>query len=955
MAFSASGRFSSEYHTASSFDPHNEALHSTVAFDENTQGSADMSIEVGRGVKRVAREEELSEDGIFTFGSDQQYEMTGTPPLRPRDASIRKNDSLLRKDATVRKASEAARANESVRRSASFGGRKQGSLADALKGHANNDSTIGDITQPTVTVPARNTRFTRFKQPTANNGARILSGSTLEGSNQENKDPARAKYAQKNTGSHPTDSFLIPDIDGMTALIGGTPAMPRSSKKSSRFTPSASYRMPSRSTAPAHLTLDGVPVPEDAKQVYAGLQQALEKIAQLEAEQAESARNAEDYEAYITELRSQLEVEQRMRRPDSGLGSEDEGAKEKWRRERAQLQTQAKALQERLAKAERQASVQEIAVRRATQERADAHAQLEEVKAENEVFREGYTTLREENEELEEIVTILREENSGLKALVAKAKKSDPTLQMPTKEFQDLTLEMKEKKQKKKKRSSLQQDTTQQSRAGSTQELPDVQTKDFSFSQLDDRARDSIAQLVERELQRIQTTRAKTQLSRHQRASSLASKIDRPRSSIGGQTKPKNGRGMSASSTTRRAVSAPIENSASEAESEDELENATKSRRSIRDMTLPSTTQAQQQQEDDTADLTQLSQATFSASDIRKVLEESRRKNGLKRHSSAPLELEREKSLPQKASQSGVRRKSSLKDITTGLRMDATGRLSLHGENEVQKAMKTVRVQSPQISEDTGNPANKHTEAEDEDVSVMSTASRRRRRAEQEHEEGETSAFIIPDITMHASASAQPDAKIIASSNHKTGECTICTETNGKHIDVPLPVPVSTRELGEDATLRPDWAPHLALAHVLKQLQDEVAHLKLQLAQKEAEYDAHDPAFGRRRRVSVHADILKLTAEVERRSDMVYRLYDVVEGQKANLGSAATEQKTSGAAEQSNAEQEIEETLQSIGMEPAEVAGRIGRSAPDVPEGLQEEYSGDESDELPWEGLSDTE
>ena len=65
MAHSASGRFSSEYHTASSegFDPQHEALNSTVAFNEETQGSADMSIEVGRGVGRTAREDVLSEDG----------------------------------------------------------------------------------------------------------------------------------------------------------------------------------------------------------------------------------------------------------------------------------------------------------------------------------------------------------------------------------------------------------------------------------------------------------------------------------------------------------------------------------------------------------------------------------------------------------------------------------------------------------------------------------------------------------------------------------------------------------------------------------------------------------------------------------------------------------------------------------------------------------------------------
>jgi hypothetical protein len=172
MAYSPS-RFSSEYHTASSFDPQNEALNSTVALNDDTEGSADMSIEVGRGAKRTAREDALSEDGVFTFGSDQQYEMTGTPPLRTRDANVRKTDSTLRRDATVRKASEVAKANESVRRTTSLGGRRQPSLADALR--TNEDHTVDDTMQGTVTLPARNTRFTRFQKPAANNGGRILS------------------------------------------------------------------------------------------------------------------------------------------------------------------------------------------------------------------------------------------------------------------------------------------------------------------------------------------------------------------------------------------------------------------------------------------------------------------------------------------------------------------------------------------------------------------------------------------------------------------------------------------------------------------------------------------------------------------------------------------------------------------------------------------------------------
>ena len=87
---------------------------------------------------------------------------------------------------------------------------------------------------------------------------------------------------------------------------------------------------------------------------------------------------------------------------------------------------------------------------------------------------------------------------------------------------------------------------------------------------------------------------------------------------------------------------------------------------------------------------------------------------------------------------------------------------------------------------------------------------------------------------------------------------------------------------------------------------------------------------------------------------MVYRLYDVVEGQKGNFGTAEEQKSNGPVVRDTKIDHEIEETLQSIGMDPAEVAGRIGRSAPEIPEGLQEEFSGEESEELPWEGLSDS-
>ena len=959
MAHSASGRFSSEYHTASSegFDPQHEALNSTVAFNEETQGSADMSIEVGRGVRRTAREDVLSEDGIFTFGSDQQYEMAGTPPMRPRDASVRKGDDTLRRDATVRKASEAAKANASVRRTASLGGKKA-SLADALK--TNTNYNLDDTMQENVTIPPRNTRFTRFQNPSTNNGARILSGSTLEGSNQESKDPSRFRAVQKNNTAHSTGSFLIPDIDGMTQLIGGTPAMPRSAKKSSRFTPSATYRMPSRSNAHSYLPLDGVPVPEDAKQVYDGLQRALDKIAELELERADSHQVAEDYEALITELRAQLDIEQRMRRPDSGLGSEEEGAKDKWRRERAQLQNQIKSLQDRLTQSERQNTSSDSAVRRVTQERAeivsqaeDAIYNLEEVKAENEAFRESYTSLYEENEDLKEELAILREENEGMRAMLSKAKKSDKSQPSLAKEMEDLTLTIQEKKSKRRQH-SRKLEKTHRDETEMTRQPEATQTVNFTFNQLDEKARDSIAQIVQREMQRIQeTAKAKAQAAVRNRASADITNTDRPRSQLRNPIKPTHDR-RSVSNSNKRAVSAPMDSSASELESESEAELTARTRGTLRDMTLPSGKQRHQQE--DTADLTNVSKASLSAIDLRKTLEEERRARRAARHSSAPVEAVREPTLTQNVTKPKFTRKSSLRDITSGLQLDATGRFSVRGETDAQKASKTVRVQSPHTSDITFNHTQQAAGAEDGDISTMSNLSRRRRSAKiaDDNEEGETSAFIIPDITIHNALPATSGTKTIALADHKANECTICAEANGKHIDIPLPIPVSTRDLGEDATLRPAWAPHVSLAHVLKQLQDEVAHLKIQLAKKEAEYNAHDPALGRRRRISVHAEVLKIAAEVERRSDMVYRLYDVVEGQKGNFGASEEQKGAAAAMQDTKVDHEIEETLQSIGMDPAEVAGRIGRSAPEIPEGLQEEFSGEESEELPWEGLSDS-
>lgn len=941
------GRYESVYDTANSFDPEHEALNSTLALDRNTtQGSADMSIEAGRGMKRSARDDEdISQSDLLTFDNDdQRWQNMGTPPLRARLPSANISNSALRKEAVTRKASE-AKANGSAKRTTSGVGRRQSSLADALKKTGEEDTMLH------VTQPSRNTRFVRPGKPTGTQQTRILSGSTLEGSKEDPKDANRPGSSHKNATVQSNTSFLIPDIDGVTALIGGTPAMPRSAKRNSRFTPSANWRMPSRSNRSEHLTLTGVPVPEDARRVYSGIDEAIGKIAELEMEKDAAAKAAEDYEAIITELRVQLAEEQQAHRPDSGFGSGEEGAGQNWRRERAQLEAQVKMLRERLAKSERQSSAHETTVKRITQERAEYYQRVEEavytaeeLKVENEQFRESHVRLQEENDDLRDEVAALQDENEGMKALIARAKRSEKAPHLPVKEMEDLTLEV---QQKHKKRSSRRaREMQQQEEATATQQNAQTRTRPMSYHQLDDEAHENIAQIVQMEMQRIQEAAAeKARAAVQDRTQNIMTRepslkaTSRPYRQVSKDAE----RRASAPVNGRRAVSAPVESSASEAESESEAELTSRTRQTLQGMKLPSPAKARPAK-DDTANLTLLSNdMSLSTADLRRVLEETRMKTRAKRHASAPVDSEKEPTLVQKATATATRRKSSMRDITADLQLNRTGTVKIG--DDTTKLPKTVRVQSPALSEAQTQQAG----AEDVDNSVLSNTSRRRRRTstnlDADHEEGETSAFIIPDITIRDPTTG------IATTNlplptHQTGTCTICASANGKHIDIPLPDPVSTRDgLADDATLRPAWAPHLSLAHVLKQLQDEVEHLKLQLARHESAYNAHDPALGRRKRLSLDAEIAKLRAEVEKRSEQVYRLYDVVESHPEYKYAAKGEE----------VQEEVEETLQSLGMDPVEVSGRLGRSV-EVPEGLRDDVSeGEESVELPWAGFSDEE
>lgn len=249
---------------------------------------------------------------------------------------------------------------------------------------------------------------------------------------------------------------------------------------------------------------------------------------------------------------------------------------------------------------------------------------------------------------------------------------------------------------------------------------------------------------------------------------------------------------------------------------------------------------------------------------------------------------------------------------------------------------------------------------------AASFASPRRRRRDLEEV---TSAFILPDITIHhADLAAQDPSKLSESTQralnglaqHNGKNCTVCQcvipgdgacDHTHETVHIPKPVPVSERmpepsAYNEEPTLRPAQSPPVALATVLKALEDELSHLKMQLATYQAAYNKLDASLGKRQRKTLSEKIEKLLKDVDMKADQIYALYDVLEGQKQD-GHGMTEQ-------------EMENTLQSIGIDnpptdrTGEVTGTTDKSTWKNTKNRAGMESDHDDDELPWEGIEST-
>ena len=284
--------------------------------------------------------------------------------------------------------------------------------------------------------------------------------------------------------------------------------------------------------------------------------------------------------------------------------------------------------------------------------------------------------------------------------------------------------------------------------------------------------------------------------------------------------------------------------------------------------------------------------------------------------------------------------------------------------NDLTSNSSQTTHQAQSIDEEKATTGNTRRHSE---TSVLSARSRRRGR----NTENMTSAFILPDITIRATDLNTQEVPELTKENQKNLErlaqhgaetCMVCKRSVGfgkRHdhakraksmIKIPKPVPVSQRvpeaaSAEEDMTIRPSQPPGLALATVLKGLEDETTHLKIKLSKYQALYNGHDPSLSKRQRKAVHQKIEGLLQAIDGKSDQIYALYDVLEGQKQH-GQELTEQ-------------QIEVTLQSVGIalnefdlvEPeVEKASKAVESARHPWELISEAGDAD----LPWEGIEST-
>ncbi|KAI9042608.1 uncharacterized protein KD926_005214 [Aspergillus affinis] len=886
--------------------------------DNDQDDDDDISLEVGRGPSKPARRLDDSRNSYMSIENSVRssspairldYPTSHTPPKSAmRNTPRRAVSENLRKDAQLRRASLAAQ-KENVDPQSSKSSRKdqRRSLSDmhAKARDSYDGSFIVDERPPAVTSTVRSTRF----------GSNQIADAVERASQDAYaRELRKGKYASNSrnasmnaAGDTATQqSFLLPDLPNLSELVSGiyedgTPVYTRQNRaRTTRFV-SPPHDTADVSLTREHIPLDAVPIPEDEKALFVSLRLLQDKVSELERSKTEAEKRIEDMRQENASLKSGKSRKDKHGR--SRYSEEDEYGKDRLINENQKLDAANMALQNKLDLVERKSQMQETALKRLNRERDMAVSQLGVAYLESQDLKSENENLRQENAEL----------SAQLAKLSSHASKSrEDTYRSERTAASDAS-------------SDDSQVDTQRSVSGSqgTKDVTSKSTRSRSKAGKREDSRAKVSTQVDREISRLEKERADEALFSLDMPRSSKSKTEKAEKRSHSKKQPNTGK-----QRVKRVVVEEVDVT-EPVDSTDEATNNTKKSSATEQDTLLSFV--------DEREIAQL----------RKTLEEERlaRKRRQSNTSREDAPNDTQNSTRASVSKSAAPRKSSLKETKVPSR-PASAMGDLTGTSKVSMAEEdsnlSVPIERPRRHSD------------------HSTAPRKRRQPSQDM----TSAFILPDITLSRpdlvaeNPGQLPESAQRAldyATQHNGKNCTVCKRSiPGDHCDhteesvkIPKPVPVSERMpqptvYNEEPTLRPAQVPAAALATVLKALEDELSHLKIQLVTYQGAYNKLDASLSKRQRKSLSAKIEKLLKDVDMKADQIYALYDVLEGQKQH-GQEMTEQ-------------EMEVTLQSIGIDTgaertAEVTATSDKSAP---KNVATEYDSDDDEELPWEGIEST-
>ncbi|KAL4913226.1 hypothetical protein BDW62DRAFT_193008, partial [Aspergillus aurantiobrunneus] len=880
--------------------------------EEDNDADDDISIEAGRGPSNPPRR---LDDSRNSYMSIENSVRSSSPAVRldvptPQKSAVRNTSRRavsenLRKDAQLRQANLAHKENIDPNPPSKSNRKERRTLSEihAKVRDSYDGSLLEDERPPATTTSA--TRPTRFGNHQIADAVERASQEAYMNESRRGKSRASGN-AGGDTATQ--QSFLLPDLPNLSDLVSGvyedgTPVYTRQPRaRTTRFvSPPADATDVSLSRE--HMPLDAIPIPEDEKALFVSLRLLQDKVSELERAKADAEKKIKDMRQENTFLKGG-KPRQRERESRRYELEQNDYKKDRLINENQKLESTNLALQNKVDLLERKSDIQEAALKKLNKDRDMAVSQLGVAYLESQ-------DLKSENESLRQEVTELK---ARLAQLAPEDTRTQDTAQSEQSTASDASAE----------------DSHIDTRRSTTKDATAKSTRSKSKSGRKEDSKSKVSTQVDKEISRLERERADEALFSievprvRESSASKKQKAARPRTSSQNKKQPNTGKRVKRVVVEEVEVTDPVDTTA------EATGHTRKSSAAEQDLTLLSFI--------DEREIAQL----------RKTLEEERlarkrrQSNPATEHNVGETDI-----LTRQSALKPAPRKSSMKET----KVPAPRPASALGDLTA-----TSRVSAPEGDSHLSVAAERPRRHSDH--SATPVAQRRRRRIAEEM----TSAFILPDITLRHADLAEnltklPEATQRAlnrATQHSGKNCTVCKQSvpgdgcehTSDAVKIPKPTPVSERMpepsiYNEEPTLRPAQSPAVALATVLKALEDELSHLRMQLVSYQGAYNKLDASISKRQRKALGEKIEKLLKDIDMKADQIYALYDVLEGQRQH-GQEMTEQ-------------EIEMTLQSIGIDAnpksGEITGTTDKSS--HKEGTDYDVE-DDGSELPWEGIEST-